>query len=151
MVVKLWKSVGRYAMIEQIHEAGDTSMTSLAHIRKTAMKILQFLLNPHLLLCVGIAWLITNGWSYIMLATGTYWQIGWMIAVSTAYLAFLWLPVSPEKIVTVLIAMALLRLFFPKDQKTLGVLRELHRKLMKKDTTDHDSAHHTTETEEQQK
>lgn len=139
-------------MIEQIHEAGDTSMIPFAAIRKTAEKIIQFLLNPHLLLCVGIAWLITNGWSYIMFLLGTYWQIGWMIAVSSAYLAFLWLPVSPEKIMTVLIAMALLRIFFPKDQKTLGVLKELHKKFLKKETTkEHNSAHHTTETEEQQK
>ena len=132
-------------------------MIPLAAIQ-TAGKIIQFLLNPRLLLCVGIAWLITNGWSYIMFLLGTYWQIGWMIAVSSAYLAFLWLPVSPEKIMTVLIAMALLRIFFPKDQKTLGVLKELHKKLLKKDTTcskettkEHNSAHHTTETEEQQK
>ena len=104
-------------------------MITLSHLRNSIQKVVQFLLNPRLLFCLGIAWLITNGWSYIMLGIGTYWEIGWMIAVSTAYLAFLWLPVSPEKIATVLIAMALLRFLFPHDRKTLGVLRDLHKKL----------------------
>ena len=107
-------------------------MITLSHLRNSTKKVVQFLLNPRLLFCLGIAWLITNGWSYIMLGIGTYWEIGWMIAVSTAYLAFLWLPVSPEKIATVLIAMALLRFLFPNDRKTLGVLRDLHKKLTKR-------------------
>jgi len=107
-------------------------MISFSSIKNKAKKAAQFLLNPRFLLCFGIAWLITNGWSYILLGIGTYFEIGWMIAVATAYLAFLWLPVSPEKIATVLIAMALLRFLFPHDRKTLGVLRELHAKLTKK-------------------
>ena len=97
-------------------------------MKEKLKKIVQFLLNPRLLLCVGIAWLITNGWSYLMFGFGTYFQIGWMIAVSGAYLAFLWLPISPEKIATFAIAIALLRLLFPNDTKTLGVLRDLYHK-----------------------
>ena len=97
-------------------------------MKEKLKNIVQFLLNPRLLLCVGIAWLITNGWSYLMFGFGTYFQIGWMIAVSGAYLAFLWLPISPEKIVTFAIAIVLLRFLFPNDTKTLGVLRELHQK-----------------------
>ena len=92
-------------------------------------KILLFIANPRLLLCFGLGWLITNGWSYIMLAVGTWLGNGWMIAVSSAYLAFLWLPISPEKIVTVAIAMFLLRVLFPNDQKTLGVLKHMYAKL----------------------
>jgi hypothetical protein len=49
--------------------------------------------------------------------------------VSGAYLTFLWLPISPEKIVTVAIAMGLLRFLFPNDQKTLGVLKNMYAKL----------------------
>lgn len=97
-------------------------------MREKLKKIVQFLLNPRLLLCVGIAWLITNGWSYLMFGFGTYFGVGWMIAVSGAYLAFLWLPISPEKIVTVAIAIGLLRLLFPNDTKTLGVLHNLYEK-----------------------
>ena len=91
-------------------------------------KIIQFISNPRLLLCFAIAWMITNGWSYVMLAIGTYFGISWMIAVSSAYLAFLWLPVSPEKIVTFAIAIVFMRWLFPNDQKTLAVLRELYNK-----------------------
>ena len=75
------------------------------------------------MLCWLIAWLITNGWSYILFGVGTYLNIEWMIAVAGAYLTFLWLPISPEKIVTCAIAIALLRWLFPGDEKTLAVLR----------------------------
>ncbi len=92
-------------------------------------KILLFIANPRLLLCFGIAWMITNGWSYVLLAVGTWLKIGWMVAVASAYLAFLWLPISPEKIVTVAIAIALLRFLFPNDEKTLGTLRKMMAKL----------------------
>ena len=97
-------------------------------MKEKLKKIVQFIMNPRLLLCVAIAWLITNGWSYLMFGFGTYFDIGWMIAVSGAYLTFLWLPISPEKIVTFGIAIALLRFLFPNDTKTLGVLRDLHEK-----------------------
>lgn len=92
-------------------------------------KILQFIANPRLLLCVGLAWLITNGWSYILLALGTWLGIGWMVTVAGAYLAFLWLPVSPEKLLTFAIAIGLLRLLFPNDEKTLGTLKNSYARL----------------------
>ena len=52
-----------------------------------------------------------------------------MIAVAGGYLAFLWFPFSPEKLVTVAIAIALLRWLFPEDQKTLQVLRDMYAKV----------------------
>ena len=94
--------------------------------------VLQLILNPRLLLCFGIAWIITNGWAYILLGAGTLCEIGWMIAVGSGYLAFLWLPISPEKILTLAISIALLKLIFPNDTKTLGILRELHKKIISK-------------------
>lgn len=93
---------------------------------KTAV---QFLLNPRLLLCFGIGWMITNGWSYVLLGLGTWLENEWMIGVASAYLAFLWLPVSPEKLVTVTIAITLLRWLFPNDQKTLGILKRTYADL----------------------
>ena len=62
------------------------------------------------------------------MAVGTFFQFEWMMAVAGAYLAFLWLPVSPEKIVTLALAIFLLKRLFPQDTKTLGVLHELHMK-----------------------
>ncbi|MDO5400986.1 MAG: hypothetical protein Q4F17_08410 [Eubacteriales bacterium] len=97
-------------------------------MRPKLKKFLQFIANPRLLLCFAIAWLITNGWSYLMLAAGAYFKIGWMTTVATAYLAFLWLPFSPEKIATFAIAITLLRALYPNDQKTLAVLKRFHRK-----------------------
>jgi len=91
-------------------------------------KIFKFVVNPRLLICIAAAWMITNGWSYILFGIGTYYEIHWMSAVSGAYLAFLWLPISPEKIVTFAIAIALLRFLFPNDQNTLAVLIDLHAK-----------------------
>ena len=52
-----------------------------------------------------------------------------MRTVSGAYLAILWIPLTPEKILTVIIAMFLLKKLFPKDEKTLGILREISKKV----------------------
>ena len=97
-------------------------------MKKKLKKILQFIANPRLLLCVVIAWFITNGWSYLLFGIGTYFEIGWMGGIASASLAFLWLPVSPEKVVTFAIAIALLRWLFPNDEKTLAVLKQFHEK-----------------------
>ncbi len=92
-------------------------------------KAVWFLLNPRLLLCFAVGWMITNGWSYLVFGLGTYLGNGWMIAISGGYLAILWFPFSPEKIITVAIAIALLRWWFPNDEKTLGVLLEMKEKV----------------------
>ena len=54
-----------------------------------------------------------------MLGAGTFFNIGWMVAVAGGYLAFLWLPISPEKVVTVAIALFLVRKLFPKHNQEL--------------------------------
>ena len=91
-------------------------------------KLIQFILNPRFLLCFGLAWMITNGWCYIFIGVGSYYDIGWMFYVGTTYLAFLWLPITPEKIVTIPLAIAVLKVFFPKDQQTLAVLEQMYQK-----------------------
>lgn len=97
-------------------------------IKNFLKKAIRFITNPKLLLCMAIAWFITNGWSYVLFALGFYLEIEWMTAVAGAYLAFLWLPVSPEKLVTIAIALWLLKRFFPDDEKTLAVLINLRDK-----------------------
>ena len=91
-------------------------------------KVIAFLLNPRFLFCFGLAWMITNGWCYIILGIGAAYDIEWMIYVGTTYLAFLWLPITPEKILTIPLAIGFLRLFFPKDEKTLAVLMQMYQK-----------------------
>ena len=92
-------------------------------LREMARRWARFLLNPRLLLCLAIAWMITNGWSYVMFGLGMLMKIHWMRVVGGAYMSFLWLPFTPEKLVTVLLAIGLMRLLYPRDRRTLGVLR----------------------------
>ena len=63
--------------------------------------------------------MITNGWSYVLLFVGFLASIDWMKAVSLGYLAILWIPFSPEKVVTVSIALFLVRRLFPKHNREL--------------------------------
>ena len=97
-------------------------------LKQNLKKAVQFIANPRLILCFMIGWMITNGWSYILFGLGTYLGIEWMIAVGGAYMALLWLPFTPEKIITCAIAIALLRWLFPNDKKTLAVLRGWYEK-----------------------
>ena len=97
-------------------------------LKQNLKKAVQFIANPRLILCCMIGWMITNGWSYILFGLGTYLGIEWMIAVGGAYMALLWLPFTPEKIITCAIAIALLRWLFPNDKKTLAVLRGWYEK-----------------------
>ena len=92
-------------------------------LREMARRWARFLLNPRLLLCLVIAWMITNGWSYVMFGLGMLMKIHWMRVVGGAYMSFLWLPFTPEKLVTVMLAIGLMRLLYPRDRRTLGVLR----------------------------
>lgn len=89
---------------------------------------IQFIANPRLILCFGIGWMITNGWAYLMLALGSYFEIAWIVAIAGAYLTFIWFPFTLEKLVTCAIAIILMRRWFPQDVKTLGVLRTLRQK-----------------------
>lgn len=105
---------------------------SKVEMRKKLKQLRKLLLNPRLLLCFFIAWMITNGWSYVLFAIGMLLKIHWMSMVGGAYMSFLWLPFTPEKILTVLLAITFLRLLYPKDQHTLGVLRARLQRLRRK-------------------
>ena len=41
-------------------------------LKNLSHTILEFLFNPPLLICLGIAWIITNGWSYIVFGLGVF-------------------------------------------------------------------------------
>jgi len=56
------------------------------------------------LLCFLIAWMITNGWAYLLLGIGLLMKCRWLISLSGTYLTILWLPFTPEKIITALLA-----------------------------------------------
>lgn len=65
--------------------------------------------GPKIILYFGIAWLITNGWAYLLLGFGLWLDIGWLTAIAGAYIGFLWLPCTPEKVVTLAITYWLMR------------------------------------------
>lgn len=91
--------------------------------------IIEFILNPKLLLCFGLAWIITNGWAYIALFIGTWLKISWLVALASTYLMLMWFPFTPEKIITVIISIFLLKLLFPNDKKTLEKLYKMKEKI----------------------
>ena len=99
-------------------------------MKEKIKKIILFIANPRLLLCFGIAWMVTNGWSYVLFAFGVMFDISWMAAIAGAYLAALWAPFTPEKILTVIISIWLLKILFPKDTQTLAVLIEMKHKFI---------------------
>lgn len=91
-------------------------------------KIINFFLNPHLIVCLGIGWFITNGWAYLAFFIGMALGQSWIYSTAAAYLTLLWIPFTPEKIITVIIAIWLLSKLFPNDTKSLSVLRALRKK-----------------------
>ena len=68
--------------------------------------------TPKMLVSFGIAWLITNGWSYVCLYIGKMYGITWLTTISASYIAFLFLPFTVEKIVTIWIATRLHKIIF---------------------------------------
>ena len=88
------------------------------------------LTNPHLLVSCGIAWFITNGWSYCAVGIGRYYNIGWLMKIGTIWLGMLWMPGTPEKIVTFAVAVGLLRVLFPDDTRTLAMIRRKNKQLI---------------------
>lgn len=92
------------------------------------LNLLKVLTNPKMLLTFGIAWMITNGWSYLFVGFGMAFHLDWMLGVGSAYQAFLWFPFTAEKVVTVAIAIILAKWLFPKDLTLQERLKELSPK-----------------------
>lgn len=72
-------------------------------------------LKLSMLISYGIAWNITNGWSYIALGLGTFLKIPILITISSTYLAFLWMPFTIEKPITFAIAFYIQKKLFVKE------------------------------------
>lgn len=54
-------------------------------------------MKPSMFVSFGIAWLITNGWAYVFIAIGN----STLRTIGVSYVAFLWLPCTPEKLITI--------------------------------------------------
>ena len=97
---------------------------------KARLKLLfKILCNWRFLVCFLIAWMFTNGWAYLFIGFGTVYDIGWMLAVGTTYMAFLWMPFTPEKLITIPIALFLVKIIFPKQKELHQQMEEENRRL----------------------
>lgn len=92
------------------------------------MKRLKNYLRPFLswrfLVCFFLAWFVTNGWSYAFIIIGASCGIDWMWEVGAGWQAFLWMPFTPEKLVTIPMSIWFnFKLF--KDEKTTTLLNNM--------------------------
>lgn len=93
---------------------------------------LKRILNWRFLVCFLIAWMITNGWSYISFAISSIFDISLLKVVATTYISLLWLPFTPEKILTFIIALFIMKKIFPQDQKSIQELENMINKEKRK-------------------
>lgn len=94
-------------------------MTKWQKLKNKIKLYFKLLLNWRFLVCFGLAWMITNGWSYLFIVLGRIWNLAWMVWIGTTYLAFLWLPFTVEKVITIAIAIFLVRKLFKKHRVEL--------------------------------
>ncbi len=93
-----------------------------AELREKLRPWVRALTNPHLLISLGIAWFITNGWAYCAIGIGGFLNIDWLLRIGTVWAGLLWLPGTPEKLLTFPIAIFILRRLFPNDTRTLAMI-----------------------------
>jgi len=83
-------------------------------------------LNWRFLISFGVAWVTTNGWCYAFIVVGARYNIKWMTIVGSTYCAFLYLPFTVEKIVTIPLAIFIHTRLFKNDEKTHRQLEEMY-------------------------
>ena len=88
-------------------------------------KYLKPFTNIKFAISFGIAWTITNGIWYVF----AFIPMGlpeWLIYTSMSYIAFLYLPFTPEKLVTIPLAIFIHWLLFRNDIKTRKQLDDMY-------------------------
>ena len=58
-------------------------------------------LNWRILIIYVPIWFIMSGWTYLFIYLGTRYHISWMLASGTFWATILWLPITPEKLITI--------------------------------------------------
>lgn len=58
-------------------------------------------LNWRILVIYVPIWFIMSGWTYLFIFLGTKHHISWMLASGTFWATVLWLPITPEKLITI--------------------------------------------------
>lgn len=83
--------------------------------------------NLRFAFCFFIAWMITNGIWYVFAFIPLKIFPNWLVWFSRSYIAFLYVPFTPEKLITIPIAIFLQRLFFKKHKKTRDQLDNMYK------------------------
>lgn len=94
-------------------------------IKKLLYDIYKFVIDWRMAISFVIAWMITNGWAYIFIGVGTFLEMKWMSAIGAGYVAILWLPCTPEKLITIPLSVFIKKLLFRKHTKNEEEKKEL--------------------------
>ena len=64
-------------------------------------------------------WFIFSGWTYLFIFLGIKFDIKWMYISGSTWNAFLWMPFTPEKLVTIPITIKLYCMLFKESNPAL--------------------------------
>lgn len=77
-------------------------------------------LNWRILVIYVPIWFLMSGWTYLFIYLGTRHHVGWMLAAGTFWATVLWLPFTPEKLITIPLTLYLyVKLFGHKESEKL--------------------------------
>ena len=80
-------------------------------------------LNWRILIIYLPIWFLMSGWTYLFIFLGTKYHINWMLASGTFWATILWLPITPEKLITIPITLVVyVKLFGHKEEDKLQLL-----------------------------
>ena len=80
-------------------------------------------LNWRILVIYLPIWFIMSGWTYLFIFLGTKYGVGWMLAAGTFWATVLWLPFTPEKLITIPLTLYLyVKLFGHKESEKLEAM-----------------------------
>ena len=82
--------------------------------------------NWRFLVSYSIPFMITNGWAWIGVFLFGMGYRNWFTIASTSWMAFLWAPFTPEKLVTVPVAIWIHTKLFKRDPKTRVMLDNMY-------------------------
>ena len=85
-------------------------------------------LNWRILVIYVPIWFLMSGWTYLFIYLGTKHGVGWMLAAGTFWATILWLPFTPEKLITIPLTLYLyVKLFGSGNEKLERLLVEARR------------------------
>lgn len=89
----------------------------MSKIKNVINKVYKFLTDWRMAVSFLIAWMITNGWAYLFILFGSLFKIKWMFGIGTGYVALLWLPCTPEKLITIPLSVFIKKILFKKEKE----------------------------------